>query len=456
MTARSEIAGLEALFSQALAHHREQRLPEARDFYRKILAQDPQQVVVWNHLGLASVADARDKAAWAIGRALRLAPTLAEGHSNLAAFHRGEGSVERAAESLRRAIVLQPFLAAPYNNLATLERDENRIAEAAGLFRRAAALTPGHPDIHCNFGAALLQLGEYEEGWREHEWRLHPQAMGASLRPSFDRPVWQGEDLAGRTLLLHAEQGFGDTLQFIRFAAPIAAKGGRVVVDAQPALTRLLATAAGVASVHANGTPLPDYDVHLPMMSAPHRLGVTLENLPAETPYLSVPAERREAWRQLLSGFAGLKVGLTWIGNPGLKLGWTADANARRSIPLARLAPLLDIPGTTFFSLQKDAPAPGLVDFMAEMGDFADTAALVDALDLVITVDTSVAHLAGALDKPVWILSRFDGCWRWLGHRADSPWYRSARLFHQNTRDDWAPVIDEVAAALRDLVKKTH
>ncbi len=191
-------------------------------------------------------------------------------------------------------------------------------------------------------------------------------------------------------------------------------------------------------------------------MSAPHRLGVTLETLPAQTPYLRAPADRAEAWRERLSGWPGLRVGLVWSGNPALKLAWSADANARRSIPPEQLRPLLDRPGITFFSLQKDASTEDLVDFMGEMEDFADTAALVEALDLVISVDTSVAHLAGALNKPVWILSRFDGCWRWLGHRADSPWYPSARLFHQARRDDWSPVVGEISTALFERMKKTH
>jgi hypothetical protein len=456
MTVRQEIAGLEALFTRAVAHHRESRLDAARGLYRHILVQDPQQVMVWTHLGLASLPVGADSAAWAIGRALRLAPTLAEGHCTLAALQRAAGTVEQAAGSLRLATVLQPFLAAPLNNLAAIEREAGRIGSAAALFRRASALAPDHPDIHCNLAAALLQLGAYEEGWREHEWRLHPGASTGQKRRSFDRPCWQGEELAGKTILLHAEQGLGDAIQFVRFAAPIAALGARVVVEAAPSLTRLLATAPGVAATQPEGAPLPDVDFHLPLMSAPHRLGITLATLPAATPYLRAPAGQSAAWRQRLAVWPGLKVGLAWAGNPALKLPWNADANARRSIALAQFRPLLDVDGVTIVSLQKDAQAAELVDFMQEIEDFADTASLVEALDLVITVDSSVAHLAGSLGKPVWILSRFDGCWRWLGHRADSPWYPSARLFHQETRDDWTPVIGEVVTSLRHMVKKTH
>jgi len=456
MTTRPELAGLEALFAAALAHHQASRLDEARGLYRQILVKDPQQVMVWTHLGLASLPTGADKAAWAIGRAVRLAPTLAEGYCSLAAVQRAAGAPERAIGSLRLATVLQPFLAAPLNNLATLEREAGRIGAAALLFRRASALSPDHPDIHCNLAAALLQLGAYEEGWREHEWRLHPGASTGQPRRAFDRPCWQGEDLAGKTILLHAEQGLGDALQFVRFAAPIAALGARIIVEAAPSLTRLLATAPGVAATHAAGTPLPDHDFHLPLMSAAHRLGITLATLPAATPYLQASAGQSDLWARRLSAWPGLKVGLAWAGNPILKLPWSADANARRSIALERLQPLLEVEGVTIVSLQKDIRAAGLVDVMDEIEDFADTACLVEALDLVITVDTAVAHLAGALGKPVWILSRFDGCWRWLGHRADSPWYPSARLFHQKTKDDWTPVIDQVVTSLRGMVKKTH
>ena len=345
-------------------------------------------------------------------------------------------------------------LAAPFNNLGTIERESGRIGEAAALFGRAAILAPDHPDIHCNLGVALLQLGDYERGWREHEWRLHPGSMTVASRTELGKPVWQNEDLAGRTILLHAEQGFGDTVQFIRFAAAIADRGARVIVEAPSVLTRLIETAPGVSAVVPAGAELPEYDFHLPLMSAPHRLGITLETLPAATPYLRPSPEQAESWVQRLSDHAGLKVGLVWSGNPNLKLPWSADANARRSVTPERFAPLLEIPGVTCFSLQKDAAAAGMIDVMGEMTDFADTAALIEALDLVISVDTAVAHVAGALNKPVWILSRFDGCWRWLGHRASSPWYPSARLFHQRRRDEWGPVIEEVALALRAFVKK--
>jgi tetratricopeptide (TPR) repeat protein len=438
---------IENLFAAALAHHQAGRLAEAGDLYRRILTADPQQVVVWNHLGLAALSTG------SIARALRLAPTLVEGHCNLAAAWRAGGQATKAIESLRRAVILQPTLAAPLNNLGALERERGRNDRALSLFRRACALAPGHPDIHCNLAAALLQSGNYEEGWREHEWRLHPGALRDVSR-AFDAPLWQGEPLAGRTLLLHGEQGYGDNLQFVRFAALLAARGARVVVETPRPLARLLATAPGVSAVVALGDRVPPVDCHLAMMSAPERLGITLETLPAAMPYLAAPAAEKAAWKARAAGWPGRKVGLAWAGNPAIKLPWAQIGNKLRSIPLDAFAPLFALPGVRWVSLQKDGSpaAPPLLDVMGEMRDFADTAALIEALDLVITVDTAVAHLAGALNKPVWILSRFDGCWRWLGHRPDSPWYPTARLFHQKKLGDWAPVIAELVHELRKTI----
>ena len=436
---------IETLFAAALAHHRASRLAEAAETYRRILVSDPRLAVVWNHFGLAELSTGP------IERALRLAPTLVEGHCNLAAARRAGGAAAQAIDSLRRAAVLQPDLAAPLNNLGALERERGRNDRAVTLLRHAVLLAPGHPDIHCNLAAALLQSGDYRQGWREHEWRLHPDAVRDVSR-AFDAPLWRGEALGGRTLLLHGEQGFGDNLQFVRFAAPLAALGARVVVETPAVLTRLLASAPGVSAVVALGDALPSVDFHLAMMSAPDRLGTTLETLPAGTPYLAPPAAEKAAWRKRAAGWPGLKVGLVWAGNPAIRLPWSEAGNKLRSIPVGQLAPLLAVPGVTFVSLQKDGAAPELIDVMDEMRDFADTAALIAALDLVITVDTAVAHLAGALAKAVWILSRFDGCWRWLGHRPDSPWYPTARLFHQKKLGDWGPVIAEVANELRKTI----
>jgi hypothetical protein len=318
-------------------------------------------------------------------------------------------------------------------------------------------LQPDHPDIHGNLGAALLRVGAYEEGWREHEWRLHPAALNSRHRDLPGRP-WRGESLAGRSILLYGEQGFGDMVQFARYATPVAAAGGRVVLAVAPELRELLGSVPGVSDVVPLEGPLPDCDFHAALMSCPHLLSTTLQTVPGDCPYITADPHRVALWAEHLRGLPGLRVGLVWAGNPRLANPALSRVDARRSLPLTRLRSLLVLPGVSMVSLQKGAAAAAQIadlpaderplDPMAAVSSFADTAAILANLDLVITVDTAVAHVAGALGRPVWILSRHDGCWRWLEGREDSPWYPTARLFHQRRPGDWDGVIERMA---RDL-----
>lgn len=392
-------------------------------------------------------------------RAIALNPNLADAHSNLGLALMDLGRLDEAVASCRRAVTLNPNVADHHNNLGSVLRQAGELDEALACYRRAVAVDPKLARSHFNLGLTLLLLGELAEGWREYEWRWRGGARHLTPR-SFGRPQWQGEGLEGRTLLLHAEQGLGDSIQFVRYAKAAAERGGRVIVAAPRPLSRLLATVDGVAECVSDGERLPPFDCHLPLMSVPGLVGTTLETIPADVPYVSADATAAAAWGQRLSDLPGPKVGLVWSGDS-----WQHDPGAnivdrRRSIALERFSPLLAVPGVTFVSLQKGGAAAQLadlppdlrpLDFMAEIDDFADTAALVANLDLVITVDTSVAHLAGAMAKPVWILSRFDGCWRWLLDREDSPWYPTARLFRQTRPRDWDAVIAAVAAKLAEV-----
>jgi hypothetical protein len=273
----------------------------------------------------------------------------------------------------------------------------------------------------------------------------------------FTHPPWLGDEkLAGKTILLHAEQGYGDTLQFCRYSALVAALGARVVLEAPWPLARLLASLDGVVKMVPRGDPLPPFDQHCPLMSLPLAFGTTLATVPAPA-QVRVAPERIDAWRQRLAGVPGLRVGLVWAGSARRTDPDARAIDRRRSITLAHFAPLATVQGVSFVSLQKDEPArqtlappPGMtvIDVTTELNDFADTAALIGALDLVISVDTAVAHLAGTLGKPVWILTQFDSCWRWLVGRTDSPWYPSARLFRQPVLGDWDAVIGDVVTAL--------
>jgi hypothetical protein len=313
--------------------------------------------------------------------------------------------------------------------------------QAEQAFAQAIRLHPAYAEAHANLGMTLLRRGAYAEGWKEYEHRWQANKLPF---PRFGLPLWRGEDAApGATLLLYAEQGFGDTMQFIRFAAPIAARGMRVVVEVPAPLVELARSAPGVAQAIAIGEPPPAADYQLPMMSAPHALGETRLD---GGPYLRADPARVAAWGRRLAELTGPRIGLVWAGNSALGLSKGGLVDKHRSLSPEMLAPLLSVAGCSFVSLQLGQSIDGVVDWTGDLTDFSETAALIDGLDLVIAVDTSVAHLAGALGKPVWVLSRFDGCWRWGISGDASPWYGSLKLYRQTRRGRW----DEVVARVRD------
>jgi hypothetical protein len=302
---------------------------------------------------------------------------------------------------------------------------------------------------HMNLALALLTRGDLHEGLEEYEWRWRGY-QGARL-PDLGQPLWDGTPLGDdRTLLLWAEQGLGDTIQFVRYAPLLRRFAGRIVLSCQPSLTQVMASAAGRDAVVPAGGALPPFDAFVPLMSLMHRLGTRLETIPAAVPYLGADAGRVAALAPRFRG-AGFKVGLVWSGNP-------KHGNDRhRSVPLALLRPLLTVPGARLFSLQvgaraEDIAAEGLAgvitDLAPDLADFADTAAAISQLDLVVTVDTSVAHLAGALGRPTWLLLPWTADWRWLAGRPDSPWYPSMRLFRQPRYGAWEPAVEDIVASL--------
>ena len=423
---------------------------------------------------------------------LKLAPEFGPGYVNLAALLRQFGMLDRAlpvaeaAMSLlgasvpsrlcmaavrheraeydlaiaqyRGVLALEPDHAEAKSSLASCLQSAGRLAEAMPLHQRAVAALPNDPDAHYNYAEALLASGAFAAGWDEYEWRLR---RGHAKWRDFG-PVWRGEDLAGRTILLHPEQGFGDTLQFARYAPMVAARGGRVVMEVQPPLVRLMHSLRGVAQVVALGDPLPPFEAHCPLLSLPRAFATRLHSIPAAIPYLQADPAHGGGWAARLPT-SGLRVGLVWAGGLHPHANGVTVFDQRRSLPLAAFAPLAGIAGVHLVSLQAgpaaeqlQTPPAGMavLDPMGDMADFADTAALVMALDLVITVDTAVAHLAGALGRPVWMLSRSDGCWRWLEGRDDSPWYPSLRLYRQTVPFEWDPVIDRVREDLAALAMK--
>lgn len=383
--------------------------------------------------------------------ALALAPDNPGAHANLGSAKQQQGQLEPALTHFERGMALAPGEAGIHTNRGNVLQMLGRLDEAATAHRRALALRPDFADAEHNLATVLLADGRYEEGWPAYEsrWRTGQQA---DERRDFRQPQWRGETGRGGTLLIHAEQGLGDTLQFCRYAPLAAAKGWRVVLEAPAPLVGLLGSLDGVAQVVPPGRPLPPFDAHCPMLSLPLALGTTLSSIPAAIPYLRAAPQLELIWRERLGSIAGEapRIGLAWAGNPNLGNGPVIDR--WRSMAPDLLAPLFAFDGIAFFSLQKGGPkAPArapIFDVMDQVDDFADTAALVANLDLVITVDTAIVHLAGALGKPVWLLDRFSPCWRWLRNREDSPWYPTLRLFRQTRLGDWPPVVERVGAAL--------
>ncbi len=404
-----------------------------------------------NHAGLL-IGQGRLDAAQAMHDRLRsLAPLegYAEAGDSLVAALRGDFTT--AVSLARRSLVLQPASPAAFINLSLAEHGGGQAERARRGNERAMVLHPESDVARFNLSMVLLAQGDFANGWRLYEsrWRMDRVAYPAHA------PRWQGGDPAGRSFLLVAEQGQGDTLHFVRYAPMLAALGAQVHLMVQPSLVRLLAGLPGIASVRSTTEPPPVCDACIPLLSLPLVFGTTLATIPAAVPYLRASEQDRGTWKRRLDGERRLKIGLVWAGSAHNDQFLAHMVDRRRSLPLAALAPLAGVQGVRFYSLQKgpsaaETPPPrlDLVDWMDAVEDFADTAALVAELDLVISVDTSVCHLAGALGRPIWMLSRYDSCWRWLRDRSDSPWYPTMRLFRQDRPGDWTPVILRVRAAL--------
>jgi Flp pilus assembly protein TadD len=444
----------DALAARGVAAHKRGDIDAAERDYRAALAIAPDQPLALHYLGVVLYQRQRLPDALALlEHAVTLAPRDPEVHNNLGLALAAADRTNEAIASYRRALHVHRDHVAAWNNMGLALQAGNDVDGAIAAFRAAIARAPGFAQAHWNLSLALLLGGNYAEGWREYEWRMSAGTFGSSTVST--APRWDGGDLHGRTLLLTTEQGLGDALQFIRFAQLLAARGARVIVHTSAALAGVLATAPGVRHVVAAGTPLPEHDLQAPLLSVPGALGVTEATIPHDVPYLAggrrpldddVTATARE-----VAGAAGtLCVGLSWAGNP-------AHANdRRRSCPLATLAPLLELSNVVFFSLQKgdgedqiaELPNASRIALLPARNDFGDKATLMQRLDLVLSVDTSNAHLAGALGRPLWLLLPYAPDWRWGLERGDSPWYPTARLYRQPRPGDWASVIEEVRAAL--------
>jgi tetratricopeptide (TPR) repeat protein len=420
--------------------------------YEWVLALRPDHVEARNGLGITLREQGKVDAAIAhFERALALAPDQAETHNNLAMALEHLGKLDEAVAHYEHSLRLGPNQAETHNNLGNALEHQGRLDEAMTSYEQALALKPDYPEVHYNRGLLLLLRGEYAHGWTEYEWRW--RCKDNPEKREFRCPQWSGEPLGGRTVLLHAEQGFGDVIQFLRYVPAVAQLGENVLLAVPRPLVRIADNLPGVAAVFSHGDPVSESELHCPLLSLPLAFGTRLETIPNSVPYLAPPPDVSAAWARRFSGCAALKVGLVWSGNPANRL------NTTRSIPLPMLEILWGIAGVRWFSLQVGGQAGDIAlaskqtidDLSPFLTDFAETAAAICHLDLVISVETAVAHLAGALGRPVWVPLAFVPAWRWLLDREDSPWYPTMRLFRQTTPGDWAPVVGALADALAKM-----
>ncbi len=483
--ARQSLAlSLELLPGQAVCHfdlanvlYADGRLDDAIAEYRKAVRLDPRLASAWYNLGVALMQSERmPDAEHAYRRALRFSPNHPETHNNLAILLQSTGRGNEAIQHYRAAAGLRPGYYEPRFNLGSLFHDLGRLdearvvfeelldecpehteaannlanvltemgshAEARVRFEAALKVNPAHNLSRWNLGLNQLRTGDWVAGWKNYEARLR----GARS----ERPQWDGRELNGARIVLMAEQGMGDLLQMARFVRAVAERGGRIILECHPPLTELFSHIPGVERVVEVGRDLPEHDCWLSMMSLPGLLGVTLQTLPSEVPYLVPDAARVEYWRQKLGAWEGLRVGFAWSGNPKFRV------NAKRSLAagdvrnISKFAKQGAGSPVHLFSLQKGVPAPTgarLTPLDDDASSMDDLAAVMMNLDLVLTVDTSVAHLAGALGRPVWTMLAFHADWRWM-MGAHTPWYPTMRLFRQVRQGDWSNVLAEVESEL--------
>jgi len=511
-----DVRHADALYLLGMAGYKSEHFEMAERMIRRAIALNPNQAYYQSNLGNALKAQSKfDEAVVCFERALEITPDHEEACYNLGNTYLAQKKFDEAAAAFNHALQIKPDYVDALCNLGSVYRQTKQLDEAIECFRQALALAPDYADLCCNLGDALHALGKLDEaiGWYKRTLELDPRhhkACNCMCNAFFDKgdlaessfwceralalfpdygdarmnqcllqllqgdyvngwrnyetrwkvytprtspqPLWLGAPLRGARVLLHAEQGLGDSIQFLRYVPLVQAAGGRVLLDLPEKLLRLAAQIPGVLAMVKTGDSLPYFDCHCPLMSLPLALGTTLETVPARVPYLSVPPDALAAAAALSWPESGLRVGLAWTGNPD------HPKNHFRSVSLDLLEPLFNLRSVHFFSLQMGPGAKELVarnlpitDLAPVTGDMADTAAQMVHLDLIITIDTSMAHLAGALARPVWVLLGHSPDWRWLLDREDSPWYPTARLFRQPSHGDWPSVIARVRTALQEF-----
>ena len=452
ITAAAETADQALACAQAAAQAK--RFGEAAGICNDVLATAPDNAPALALLGMiAAHTNDPERGISLLERAVTLRTGVASWYANLSALYRMVYRMQDALRVGQEAIRLDSQNADHLVNLSLVFTDMDDREHAVACLLRALGLKPDHADGHLALGQNLLAMGDFEPGWKEYEWRNLTEA-GKGTLPTMTSAVWNGMRIRNGRLLMVGDQGYGDTIQFARYIPLIADRCQELVLGCSAEMGPLLSTIPGVKQYYSRWTDVPGHAAHCRLSSVPHLIHTTIETIPAQVPYLFADPTRIAAWRQRLEAVLphGVRrVGLAWTGRP------THPNDRRRSIPLARLAPLAAASRASFVSLQKPMPPadlaamvqfPGFADLSADLADFGETAAVIANLDLIVTVDTAIGHLAGAMAKPVWIMLPKASDWRWLLERSDSPWYPTARLFRQQTPGAWDPVIAAVTAAL--------
>jgi len=427
----------------------------AIECFKKTVQLNPNFTEAYNNLGTSLQEKGQfDEAISFHQKAIQLNPNFTEAYNNLGTSLQEKGQFDEAISFYQKATQLDPNFSDAYTNMGKAFQEQGQIDKALLCYQKAVQLSPSNADAHWNMAYASLLLGNFKQGWKEYEWRFRTTKK-ISLCRNFQQPLWDGANIRGLTILLYNEQGFGDNIQFIRYAPLVAQRGAKVIVESQKELMSLIINVEGIQQVVVQGGELPEFDIHCPLLSLPLVFDTTLENIPSKVPYIRVDSVLVKKWQdKIANNIPKFKIGLVWAGNPKFRF---------KSCSLGFFSPLAKLDNVVFYSLQKGEaaeqarnPPQGfkLVDYTEEINDFSDTAAFIEELDLIISVDTAVAHLAGALGKPVWTLIPFAPDWRWLLNREDSPWYPTMRLFRQTCQGDWESVKILIENELTILLKE--
>ncbi len=424
-------------------------MEEARICYEKALQLNPDYAAAYNNLGnILRELNQYNDALICYQKALHIDPDIAEAYYSIGIIAYRSDRIDESIAYTRKALEIDPMHIDSYSNLGVALQDILKSEEAMSSYRKAISIDPNFAEAHWNLSLSLLLLGKWREGFREYEWRRYVE--GILIPRNITEPVWDGTELGGKTIMILTEQGYGDAIQFIRYMPLIVTKGGIVIIECQRELAELFENVPGVSKVVRRGDTLPPFDVHSQLLSMPYLFGTEISSIPSQIPYIKADTRLVSYWHERMrDDKAKMKIGLTWAGvNP-----------KKKNFPLNLLAPIMKANDVTFYSLQKGEPAQEcmnarerfrIIDWTCDIDNFAHTAALIENMDLTITADTAVAHLAGAMGKPVWTLLPYAADWRWLLGREDSPWYPTMRLFRQPALGDWESVIARVAESLAE------